>query len=417
MAPGLRLRARVSKKQLWLLPLGLAILLGAAILALPGFVASSTHRGTIEALASSLTGRTVRGQRQAVARLAARTAAHRRAHHHHRPRPGDDQAGSLTLARSLPALLHGRLHATSLTLISPQSTCPGRCPAAAPPSPRPAGSRRCTRRSRTVPSRSASGTSQCERLDRHRRRQRHHRLRQRCDARPIAVPLWRSPAPTPTATRRCGSMQKAATQPAFPRRAEHRQRNHRRGRPHRPACTNPCRHRRRYHGADRHHAAGQCRSRAARGNPHSRFPHPAPELKASLTGQNLDASALNAVPALSPGMQLKVALNATNVTAFRQQSDLPGGLRHGRRHVRPARCSPACRAAACSPASADRREWRGQRQGQAAIPLLALLHHYGIPAPAGWTSAALSTTLSGTRASPRYNISPGRSAATMSAGS
>ncbi len=114
----------MSRKHLWLLPLGLAILLGAAILALPSFVASSTHRGTIEALASSLTGREVRiNGRLSLALLPAPQLVAGRV-----TITGPDQetiqAGSLTLAISLPALLRGQLHATSLTLISPHINLP-----------------------------------------------------------------------------------------------------------------------------------------------------------------------------------------------------------------------------------------------------------------------------------------------------
>jgi uncharacterized protein involved in outer membrane biogenesis len=51
--------AAFKKNLLWLIPLLLAIIALSAVLALPGFVSSGYHRATIEALASSLTGRTV----------------------------------------------------------------------------------------------------------------------------------------------------------------------------------------------------------------------------------------------------------------------------------------------------------------------------------------------------------------------
>ncbi len=152
-------------------------------------------------------------QRQAVARLAARTATRRRARHHHRPRPGDDP-GRLPDAGHFPAGLAARPAARH----QPHFDLPADQPALAA----------ARRQRRHHPAQLARGVARadpewcrharpvaprrCQRLDRHRRRQRHHRLRQRFDARPIAVPyLWRSPEPTPPASRRCGSTRKAAT--------------------------------------------------------------------------------------------------------------------------------------------------------------------------------------------------------------
>jgi uncharacterized protein involved in outer membrane biogenesis len=101
------------------LPLILLAAIAAAILALPSFVASNAHRATIEALASSLTGRQVhvRGS-LSLALLPAPeliagdiTIAG--------PRREVITARSLTLDIALPALLQGRLAARSLTLASP----------------------------------------------------------------------------------------------------------------------------------------------------------------------------------------------------------------------------------------------------------------------------------------------------------
>ena len=129
------------------------------------------------------------------------------------------------------------------------------------------------------------------------------------------------------------------------------------------------------------------------------FSHP--QLAATLTGQNLDVSALNAVPPLWPGMPVSVALNATNVRAFGQifptlrasiasgggaisvnrlQASLPGG----------------------STLAGDLRiGGDGAISGAASLTapaLPGLLANYGIPAPAGWSSATLRAALSGSAA-------------------
>ncbi|NNM55750.1 AsmA family protein [Acidocella sp.] len=114
----------MNKKLLWLIPLGLLAAAAAAVLALPGFVASSAHRARIEQLASSLTGRQVHIAGKLTLSLL--------------PSPelnagqititGPDNevitARALTLDISLPALLHGQLSAQTLTLESPTIAFP-----------------------------------------------------------------------------------------------------------------------------------------------------------------------------------------------------------------------------------------------------------------------------------------------------
>ncbi len=134
-----------------------------------------------------------------------------------------------------------------------------------------------------------------------------------------------------------------------------------------------------------------------------RFLHPAPELTAALTGQNLDVSALNAVPALWPGMRLEVALNATNVTAFGQhfptfQAAL--GADAGTISASAVQASLPSGSLLAGNLTIDA---DGAISGNAKLQspsLPDLLNSYGIPAPPGWTSATLSTTLSGTRDAP-----------------
>ena len=115
----------MNKKLLWLIiPLGLVAAAAAAILALPGFVASSAHRARIEQLASSLTGRQVHIAGKLTLSLL--------------PSPelnagrititGPDNevitAHALTLDISLSALLHGQLSAKTLILESPSIAFP-----------------------------------------------------------------------------------------------------------------------------------------------------------------------------------------------------------------------------------------------------------------------------------------------------
>jgi uncharacterized protein involved in outer membrane biogenesis len=122
---------------LWLIPLALAVAVLAAALALPAFVAASSHRATIESLASALTGRQVRiGGKLSLALL---------------PRPQliaddvriDGPSGQTITARSLTldiaptALLRGRLEARSISLQAPDIAFPWPLPggphAIAPP--------------------------------------------------------------------------------------------------------------------------------------------------------------------------------------------------------------------------------------------------------------------------------------------
>jgi uncharacterized protein involved in outer membrane biogenesis len=126
-----------TRRLLWLLPLAVLLILLASLLALPSLVASGEHRGAIEALASSLTGRDVHiGGKLSLAFF---------------PEPqliaeritisGPDRetitAQSLTLDIALDTLLHGRLTARSLTLQSPVIAfpwpLPGGAAAVAPP--------------------------------------------------------------------------------------------------------------------------------------------------------------------------------------------------------------------------------------------------------------------------------------------
>ncbi len=127
----------MNRKLLWLVPLVLVLAIAAAILALPGFVASRTHRGNIEALASSLTGRDVHiggalslslvpGPQLTAADVTITG-----------PRHETITARSLTLGISVAALLHGRLSAQTLTLDAPTIAFPWPLPggpkAIAPP--------------------------------------------------------------------------------------------------------------------------------------------------------------------------------------------------------------------------------------------------------------------------------------------
>jgi uncharacterized protein involved in outer membrane biogenesis len=136
--PETRRRPAVSKKHLlWLLPLLLAIIAVSAVLALPGFVSSGYHRATIEALASSLTGRTVHingklslallPHPQFIAGDITITS----------PNNETITAASLTLDIAPIALLHGQISARAITLQSPHIALPWPLPngaaAIAPP--------------------------------------------------------------------------------------------------------------------------------------------------------------------------------------------------------------------------------------------------------------------------------------------
>ena len=184
---------------------------------MPGFVASSTHRGTIEALASSLTGRDVRiNGKLSLALLPAPQLVAGRV-----TITGPDQetiqARSLTLAISLPALLHGQLHATSLTLISPHIDLPWPLPggsaAIAPPSWLAALHAQIQNGAITLGRLHLADVNATLVTG---ARQRHHRLRDRPWRKAGRCPsLWRSRAPAPPAPRRCGSTRKAATSPCI----------------------------------------------------------------------------------------------------------------------------------------------------------------------------------------------------------
>jgi hypothetical protein len=128
----------MKRTLLWLIPLGVLVLFATAILALPGFVASGRHRASIEALASSLTGRhvTIRGDLS----LAFTPSPQLIAHQVSIAGPAGDTitARSLTLDVAVPALLRGRLAASSLTLEAPVIAFPwplpgGPAAVAAPP--------------------------------------------------------------------------------------------------------------------------------------------------------------------------------------------------------------------------------------------------------------------------------------------
>ncbi|MDE8345785.1 MAG: AsmA-like C-terminal region-containing protein [Acidocella sp.] len=128
----------MRKYRFWLIPVAIIAFLGAAILALPGYVASNTHRQAIEALASSLTGRqvSIKGDLslglfpspQFIAKRITITGQHREV----------ITARSLTLDISLPSLLHGQLSARDMTLESPVIAfpwpLPGGAASIAPPS-------------------------------------------------------------------------------------------------------------------------------------------------------------------------------------------------------------------------------------------------------------------------------------------
>jgi uncharacterized protein involved in outer membrane biogenesis len=116
----MRLRTRL----LMIVPLLLAVLIAAVLIALPSFVSSRAHRHTIEALASSLTGRQVRiGGHLSLNILPVPQLIAERITI---AGPADETitANSLVLDIAVPALLQGRLSASSLTLQSPNVVIP-----------------------------------------------------------------------------------------------------------------------------------------------------------------------------------------------------------------------------------------------------------------------------------------------------
>ncbi len=121
----------MKKNLLWLIPAILVITLAGIILALPSFVASNTHRASMEALASSLTGRDVHiagtlslGLFPTPQLSASRVTING-------PDGETITARALTLDISLPALLHGQVRARNLTLDSPAIAFPWPLPGGA----------------------------------------------------------------------------------------------------------------------------------------------------------------------------------------------------------------------------------------------------------------------------------------------
>ncbi len=127
----------MTRKLLIAVPLLVIALLIAAILALPAFVAAANHRANIEALASSLTGRTV--HIAGTLHLTLIPTPRLTATHITITGPNAETitARALTLDLSLPALLHGQLVADNLTFDRPDITypwpLPGGAAAIAPP--------------------------------------------------------------------------------------------------------------------------------------------------------------------------------------------------------------------------------------------------------------------------------------------
>ena len=114
----------MTRKLLIAVPLLVIALLIAAILALPAFVAAQNHRANIEALASSLTGRTV--HIAGTLHLTLIPTPRLTATHITITGPNAETitARALTLGLSLPALLHGQLVADNLTFDRPDITYP-----------------------------------------------------------------------------------------------------------------------------------------------------------------------------------------------------------------------------------------------------------------------------------------------------
>lgn len=128
----------MSKKHLlWLLPAALLAAGAAALTALPGFVASQSHRPAMESFASSLTGREV----HISGKLALKLLPHPQLTATRITISGPDNevisAKTLALDISLPALLRGQLAVQTLNLDSPVIAFPWPLPggprAVAPP--------------------------------------------------------------------------------------------------------------------------------------------------------------------------------------------------------------------------------------------------------------------------------------------
>lgn len=390
----------MSRKTLWLIPLGLAILLGATVLALPGFVASSTHRGTIEALASSLTGRQVRinGKLSLALLPAPQLVADRVTI----TGPDDEtiQARTLTLDISLPSLLRGQLHATNLTLISPQIDLPwplrGGSAAVTPPPWLAAlhaqiqngaitlGQVHLDDVNASVVTGAASAiTVSGTGMTQGRSLSLTFTLAG-TDATGIA-PLRVDASSGDVSAQFLGAVNSASevtgelglNTPHVMVNAEL------------DANANALTA-----------TTLQIEAGAARltGTAQLRFLRPAPQLTATLTGQNLDASVLTTVPTLWPGMRLKVALNATDVTVFDQHFptfEATLATKAGEvsaRGVQASLVNGSLLAGNLTVAA------NGALSGDARLEIPSvpdLLSGYGVPAPDGWTSATLSATLSG----------------------
>ncbi len=128
----------MNKKYLWLLPVIPIGLLAVAILSLPSFVASAAHRKNIEDLASTLTGREVRISGKLSLGLFPAPEITAAGVTINGPDNETITARSLALTISLPALLHGQLSATTLSLHAPTIAfpwpLPGGAASIAPPS-------------------------------------------------------------------------------------------------------------------------------------------------------------------------------------------------------------------------------------------------------------------------------------------
>jgi uncharacterized protein involved in outer membrane biogenesis len=119
------------KKLLWLIPLVILLVIGGTILALPNIVSSRAHRATLEALASSLTGRQVHITGGLSLALLPQPQFIAQGITIGGPNAETITAKSLTLDISFGALLHGRLNANSLTLQSPDIDFPWPLPGGA----------------------------------------------------------------------------------------------------------------------------------------------------------------------------------------------------------------------------------------------------------------------------------------------
>jgi uncharacterized protein involved in outer membrane biogenesis len=127
----------LKRKTLWLLPLGVLALFAVFLAALPSLVSSTAHRATIEALASSLTGRPVKISGNLSLALFPEPELIAKKITIGGPDNETITAQSLTLDIALTALLRGRLSAQNLSLQAPRIAfpwpLPGGAAAIAPP--------------------------------------------------------------------------------------------------------------------------------------------------------------------------------------------------------------------------------------------------------------------------------------------